>query len=119
MSIVTKVINIKYEAKPPLTTSEYPGTTVYQYIGRGSKWGNPFVIGKDGDRIQVLEKYDEYIRNEPELLEALGELRGKTLGCFCRPAACHGMTLLKLICEKFGDLRWDNFTAKGEEQDVS
>ena len=59
------------------------------YIGRPSKWGNPFVIGKDGTREEVIEKYREYILNKPELLKDLAELKGKILGCWCSPFNCH------------------------------
>ncbi len=69
------------------------------YIGRGSKWGNPFHIGHDGDRVQVIEKYKTYILNKPELLACLPELDGKVLGCYCKPLACHGDVLAKLIEE--------------------
>lgn len=67
------------------------------YIGRGSKWGNPFEIGKDGTREEVIEKYRTYLLNKPELLKALPELRGKTLGCFCKPKPCHGDILVELL----------------------
>jgi hypothetical protein len=50
------------------------------YIGRPSKWGNPFLIGKDGSRDEVIEKYRKYILNKPELMASLHELSGKTLG---------------------------------------
>ena len=70
------------------------------YIGRGSKWGNPFVIGKDGTRQEVVEKYEKWIRSKPELLKDLPELKNKILGCFCKPQACHGDVLVKLIKEK-------------------
>ena len=69
------------------------------YIGRGSKWGNPFKIGNDGDRNEVIQKYEDHIRNSPELLEALPELKGKVLGCWCRPKACHGDVLINLLKE--------------------
>lgn len=65
------------------------------YIGRGSIWGNPFVIGKDGTREEVIEKYEEYLVNSPELLSKLPELRGKTLACFCKPQKCHGDIIAK------------------------
>lgn len=67
------------------------------YIGRGSKWGNPFVIGKDGNREEVIEKYRKWIKTQPKLLKALPELKGKVLGCWCFPKACHGDVLLELI----------------------
>lgn len=66
------------------------------YIGRGSKWGNPFVIGKDGTREQVIAQYETHIRRQTKLLAEIGELRGKTLGCWCAPKACHGDVLLEL-----------------------
>lgn len=61
------------------------------YIGRGSPWGNPFVIGKDGSREEVIEKFR--IFTLPKL--DLEPLRGKDLICFCSPKACHGDILLK------------------------
>lgn len=66
------------------------------YIGRPSKWGNPFVIGKDGSRKEVIDKYQQYILNNQQLLNDLHELKGKTLGCWCYPKPCHGDILLKL-----------------------
>lgn len=66
------------------------------YIGRPSKWGNPFVIGTDGDRTEVVRKYAAWIKTQPHLMNALPELKGKTLACWCAPYACHGDILLKL-----------------------
>ena len=53
------------------------------YIGRSSKWGNPFRIGIDGDRAAVIAKYEWWLRNQHHLLRALDELRGQNLLCFC------------------------------------
>lgn len=72
------------------------------YIGRGSKWGNPFIIGKDGSRAQVIDKYQEYLLDSPKLMAALPELINKRLGCFCAPLACHG-DVLKFHADKLGD----------------
>ena len=66
------------------------------YIGRPSKWGNPFEIGKDGSREEVIAKYYDYIMLKPELLAALPELKDKVLGCWCSPLACHGDVLAEL-----------------------
>lgn len=66
------------------------------YIGRPSKWGNPFVIGKDGCRVEVIEKYKVWIADQPGLIAMLPELKGKVLGCYCAPAACHGDILAEL-----------------------
>lgn len=67
------------------------------YIGRGSKWGNPFKMGRDGTRDEVVEKYHRYLLSRPSLIAALGELKGKRLGCFCKPLRCHGDILVDLI----------------------
>ena len=66
------------------------------YIGRPTKWGNPFKIGSDGTRNEVIGKYAAWLTQQPELLAALPELRGKTLGCWCAPEACHGDVLAAL-----------------------
>lgn len=66
------------------------------YIGRPSKWGNPFTIGRDGDRAQVIARYERWLMEQPELVAALPELAGKTLGCWCAPRACHGDVLARL-----------------------
>lgn len=63
------------------------------YIGRPSKWGNPFVIGKDGDRKAVIESYRKWLIAQPKLMEEVIELKGKVLGCWCAPQACHGDVL--------------------------
>ena len=61
------------------------------YIGRGSPWGNPFVIGKDGDRDRVCNSFEAMtILNLELLARARRELRGKDLLCFCAPKRCHG-----------------------------
>lgn len=67
------------------------------YIGRPGKWGNPFILGQDGTRTVVIEKYRTYLLNNPELLGQLEELRGKWLVCHCAPKACHGDVLLELL----------------------
>ena len=67
------------------------------YIGRPSKWGNPFPIG-DSTRDEVISRYREYVLSRPELLESLHELKGKVLGCWCKPKPCHGDVLVEL-CE--------------------
>lgn len=66
------------------------------YIGRPSKWGNPFKIGPNGTRKQVIQKYRVWIMSQLHLLDDLHELRGKQLGCYCKPQACHGDVLAEL-----------------------
>jgi hypothetical protein len=66
------------------------------YIGRGSKWGNPFRIGRDGERVAVIAKYERWLAEQHHLLRALDELSGRDLVCFCAPRSCHGDLLLRL-----------------------
>ena len=70
------------------------------YIGRPSKWGNPFSIGKDGTRKEVIKKYEKYILENKELLNDLHELEDKVLACWCKPKACHGDVLVRLANSK-------------------
>jgi len=67
------------------------------YIGRGSKWGNPFRINIDGTREEVIALYEIWLMNKPELMADLHELQNKILGCHCKPKACHGDILEQLI----------------------
>jgi len=70
------------------------------YIGRPSKFGNKFEIGKDGTREDVIEKYKEWLTKQPVLLAQIKkELKGKDLVCFCSPRPCHGDILLKIANE--------------------
>lgn len=67
------------------------------YIGRPTKWGNPFSIGKDGTREEVIAKHRKWFLSQPSLMEeAKTELRGKDLFCFCAPKSCHGDLLLEI-----------------------
>lgn len=96
---MTKVINIRHN---PNWKQE--GVI---YIGRGSMFGNPYKIGEDGDRDEVIEKfndlfYDEWIRDLDESVDAerILSLRNKILACYCRPKKgfqgkllCHGQII--------------------------
>jgi len=75
-----------------------------EYCGRGTLWGNPYAIGTDGDRDEVIRKfkYDfdrDFLREGAQFKEKLKALRGKTLGCHCKPYACHGDVLAKYLNE--------------------
>jgi predicted Zn finger-like uncharacterized protein len=67
------------------------------YIGRPLKWGNPFSIGRDGTRAEVIAKYRAWITKQDHLLKDLPELKDKVLGCWCHPKPCHGHVLIELI----------------------
>jgi hypothetical protein len=72
---------------------------LYAYIGRPSRWGNPFVIGKHGDRTTCIEKYRAKLIANAERVQEVESLRGKVLGCFCHPQPCHGDVILELLSE--------------------
>jgi hypothetical protein len=84
------------------------------YIGRAfmefneSPWHNPFKIEVGCGRDCVCDKYEAHVRNHRDLMRRLGELRGKTLGCWCKDKngkgkRCHGDTLVELVREVFGE----------------
>lgn len=67
------------------------------YIGRGSSFGNPFIIGQHGDRDEVCDKFEVFLLANPDLTKKVKrELKGKDLVCFCAPKRCHGDILLKV-----------------------
>jgi Domain of unknown function (DUF4326) len=73
------------------------------YIGRrhprfpeGSIWGNPFRIGKDGTREEVIAKFEAHILASPRLLARVHTLKGKRLCCWCAPKPWHGDVLARL-----------------------
>lgn len=71
------------------------------YIGRGSAWGNPYEIGKDGTQEEVLEKFRKWFYKrlqKPRYSKAAKKLRGKVLGCTCKPIEnCHGYVIVDYL----------------------
>lgn len=109
-----KVIHVK---RDPNELAAAVRAKRYVYIGRGAGgtvglFGNPFVIGRDGDREWVIRKYEDYIRKQPERLELIRLWKpDMVLGCWCRsvkdivnPNACHGDVLMQ-IWHEMHDLR--------------
>ncbi len=67
---------------------------VYVGRGNGSPYGNPYKIGVHGTRGDVIDLFRSYLRSNPALVERIRrELKGKRLGCFCKPLPCHGDVL--------------------------
>jgi len=66
------------------------------YIGRGSPWGNPFKIGRDGTRDEVCDRYEREILPTLDLTPLIG----KDLVCFCAPLRCHGNSILRALQRK-------------------
>ena len=78
------------------------------YIGRPSEWGNPFshkevskALFKVKDREEAIQKFEEWILLQHDLMRKIHELKGKVLGCWCFPERCHGEVLLKLANEMY------------------
>ena len=86
---LTTVVNIK------------TGMDCDVYIGRGSLFGNPYRIGRNGNRKEVVKKYKIYfykkIRTNPKFKHAVLKLKGKRLGCFCWPSLCHGDVIVEYL----------------------
>lgn len=71
------------------------------YIGRGSKYGNPYRIGIDGNRDDVIRKYEDHLNQMLDdgtiTVEELSDMYGFNLVCFCKPLPCHGDILIRYI----------------------
>jgi len=104
----TSVFNLKGQINYVGPSCEYDPNIIYCgraiYMGgwklKESIWANPFKVTDDQTNEIVCKKYEEYIRNKPELLEKLHTLIGKKLACWCYPKPCHTQVLIKLMKEK-------------------
>ena len=94
---ITRVINLKVDAHYQAEKS----TSNYEYIGRGSYWGNPYSMYEDGeDREEVIRKYKydfDYEKFPNKEKSEVYKLAGKRLGCFCKPQPCHGDVLASYL----------------------
>lgn len=85
----TRIINLRDTAA--VAAARADGTLVR--VDRRSRWGNPFRIGRDGTRVEVIRRYAEYLLARPDLVVDVPRLRGHTLACWCAPAPCHAEVL--------------------------
>jgi hypothetical protein len=97
---VTKIIAV-WENERTVTMAETRAVNLRKekydvYIGRGSKWGNPFKMldHTQDERDRVCDEYEDYFWKS-ELPNHLDELQGKVLGCYCKPLRCHGDFLVQ------------------------
>lgn len=71
------------------------------YIGRGTIVGNPFVIGRDGSRAEVIEKYEVWfqrmLRRPGFVTRVLAYVGDSDLACWCAPKPCHGDALKRWL----------------------
>lgn len=65
-------------------------------VDRRSKWGNPYPMAREAERDAVCAHHAEWLKTQPGLLAAVGELKGRVLGCWCHPKRCHADHLAKL-----------------------
>ena len=89
---------------------EWDANPDHVYIGRdmshafpgavGSKWGNPFPLS-EYERETSLEFYEKDLRVNSELMNSIGELEGKEIGCWCKPEACHRDILIRIFNETY------------------
>jgi hypothetical protein len=94
------ISNVKGRRHPLLQGEAYVGRRSGKWGSGGEwgspKWGNPFVVGRDGDRDECCEKYATWFLEQSDLLADLGELRGRILLCWCAPQRCHAEILEEL-----------------------
>ena len=100
----TNNLDILYKREPTTRVVHCKKEPYDVYIGRPGIWGNPFsweegtfAKYKVATREEAIEKYREYVLSNEELLNKLKELKGKILGCWCKPLLCHGDILVELI----------------------
>lgn len=86
----TCAVNVKHE-----DCDVYLGRAMPGFLA--SEFGNPFRIGRDGTRAQVLAKYKAWLLSQPQLMAKLESLRGKRLGCWCKPLSCHVDIIVELL----------------------
>lgn len=80
-------------------------------VCRPSKWGNPYIVGKDGNQISCAFKFHilmcgRMANDENKVMRdaAQRELAGKNLACWCKlDEPCHADTILE-VANKWG--RW-------------
>ncbi|EGG13295.1 hypothetical protein DFA_11056 [Cavenderia fasciculata] len=89
------------------------------YVGRKNpliestvsiKWGNPFKVGKDGNRNECMKQYRDWIFHKDQndlFLQAKRELKGKILACWCSPLNCHAMVLAEIANSSVSNQGYD------------
>jgi hypothetical protein len=84
-----------YHVRDAPSDAVYVGRAVPRRRLQASKWANPFKVGRDGTREEVIARYRAYLY-ESGLVDQVGELSGKNLSCWCAPEPCHADVLLEL-----------------------
>jgi hypothetical protein len=101
-NIMQKIVSMKGKCGVVPDDAVYVGRAM-RFVGvPKSKWANPFKIGPDGGRIEVMEKYRAYLESRPDLLADLHELEEKDLAVWQTDTCCHAEVLFELLAEKLG-----------------
>jgi len=96
--MTTRVVHVNSQEwkDTPEDQRVYIGRAVPRRGFKASKWANPFKISATCTRAQAVTRYSLHIMNDMALMDALHELKDKTLGCWCAPDECHGDVLAAL-----------------------
>jgi len=100
----TEQATLTGESATELVNVKHHGRDGVRMIGRSTRFGNPFKMKKDGGEytregcVQAYrEWFHEKVENDPEFRQAVKDLRGETLGCYCKPKACHGDVIVEYL----------------------
>jgi len=100
----TEQVTLGGEPETTIVNMSRHGRSGVTPVDRSTRFGNPFKMEKDGGeytREGCVEAYREWFRekveNDPEFRVAVENLRGETLGCWCKPKACHGDVIVDYL----------------------
>jgi Domain of unknown function (DUF4326) len=105
---VTTVVNLSgHRDDPDFADVVYVGRAMHRGGWRlgASPLACPYRVGRDGTRPEVVSRYRGYLLGRPDLLALLPDLRGRRIGCWCAPQACHGDVIAELADAGFGATR--------------
>jgi hypothetical protein len=95
----TTVVNMAgHRNDPDFADVVYVGRAMYRGGWRlaGSPLASPYRVGRDGTRQEVVARYRDFLLGRPDLLALLPDLRGRRIGCWCAPEACHADVIAEL-----------------------
>ena len=95
---ITTVVNIHKIRGVTPRYDVYIGRYVQWTQHKASIWANPYSVKKHGIKLS-LRLYEIHVRHSHKLMKLLPTLKGKRLGCWCKPNPCHGDVLIKLLEE--------------------